>query len=242
MPGPLPLLKLGFLLVKQVSKPFAKFIAAKAKNSKVFRDWVCMPIANGVNKMEVRMKFRAMNLGQGKVTKVPKLSEAKAVEQGSEILSEFIILSIASGILTWEYWKSSEKDKAKEEKLKADREMIKQKIYELEMTVEKQNSQIRSLTKTAIHLEEETRAMTLKGMKRRLLGGEVEVPQELRDTLAEIPEQPREVKPMKMVDDEDKTVSDSQDKTQSSDTASSSSLNQLPVQSVHNTIEPKKGS
>ena len=55
--------------------------------------------------------------------------------QGAEILSEMIILSIASAILIYEYNRSSEKDAAKEAKLKADRESIKNKIFELELKV-----------------------------------------------------------------------------------------------------------
>ena len=196
MVGPLPILKLGFLLVKQVSKPVAKQIAARAKESKLFRDWVCVPIAQTYHKAEVRMKMRSLNLG--KATKVPKLSETKAVEQGSELLSEIIILGIASFILILEYNKSSEKDQAKEAKLKADRELIKSKIYELEVKVEKQSGQIRQLTKTAIHLEEEVQKMGLQGMKKMIIGGELKLPKELVDTLAEIPEKPREVEPLKL--------------------------------------------
>jgi len=143
------------------------------------------------------MKMRALNLGQGKVTKVPKLTETKAVEQGAEILSEFIIISIASGILIYEYNRSKEKDDAKEEKLKADREMIKSKIFELELKVEKQSTQIRSLAKTAIHLEEEIQKKSI----RRLLGKPVDVPQELIKTIEEIPEIPNEVRPLELADD-----------------------------------------
>merc|ERR1719315_487657 len=141
--------------------------------------------------------MRALNLGTGKVTKVPKLTETKAVEQGAEILSEFIIISIASGILIYEYNRSKEKDDAKEEKLKADREMIKSKIFELELKVEKQSTQIRSLAKTAIHLEEEFQKKSLKG----LLGKTPNVPQELIKTVEEIPEEPQEVKPLVLVGD-----------------------------------------
>merc|ERR1719431_1996729 len=53
--------------------------------------------------------------------------------------------------------------------------MIKSKIFELELKVEKQSTQIRSLAKTAIHLEEEIQKKSLK----RLLGKPVDVPQEL---------------------------------------------------------------
>lgn len=196
-PAAFPVAKLGFLLIKQVSKPFAKSIAARAKKSPLFKDWVCVPIAQLFHFYEVKMKMRALNLGQGKVTKVPKLTETKAVEQGAEILSEFIIISIASGILIYEYNRSKEKDDAKEEKLKADREMIKSKIFELELKVEKQSTQIRSLAKTAIHLEEEIQKKSI----RRLLGKPVDVPQELIKTIEEIPEIPNEVRPLELVDD-----------------------------------------
>ena len=108
-----------------------------------------MPIAQRAHIWEVKAKMRSLNLDSGKVTKVPPLSQAKAVEQGSELLSELIIYSIASFIVVYEYNRSSEKDEAKEEKLKADREMIKGKILELEDLVAKQNKRIAELTEKA---------------------------------------------------------------------------------------------
>jgi len=201
-PAAFPVAKLGFLLIKQVSKPVAKSIAARAKTSPLFKNWVCIPVAQLFHFYEVKMKMRALNLGGGKVTKVPKLTEAKAVEQGAEILSEFIIISIASGILIYEYNRSSEKEEAKEEKLKADRESIKNKIFELELKVEKQSTQIRSLAKTAIHLEEEIQKKSLK----RLLGKSVDVPQELIKTVEEIPEIPNEVKPLELLADKEEVT------------------------------------
>jgi len=139
----------------------------------------------------------ALNLGSGRVTKVPKLSETQAVQQGAELLSEIIILSIASGILIYEYNRSKEKEEAKEEKIKADRETIKDKIYNLEVKVEKQSVQIRNLAKTAIHLEEEIQKKSLK----RLIGSNVEIPEELIKTVQENPEVPKEVKPLEWLVD-----------------------------------------
>ena len=92
-----PLAKLGFLLIKQVSKPIAKSIAQRAKNSPFFKNWICIPVAQAFHFYEVKVKMTALNLGSGRVTKVPKLSETQAVQQGAELLSEIIILSIASG-------------------------------------------------------------------------------------------------------------------------------------------------
>jgi len=149
-----PVAKLGFLFVKQISKPVAKQIAARAKSSRLFRDYVCIPVAQLFHWYEVKLKVQMMNVG-GKVTKVPKLNEAKAIEQGSEILSEFILLSIASTILIYEYNRSKEKEDKKEEDLALERERLRNKIFEIEFKVEKQTTQIRELARTVIHIEED---------------------------------------------------------------------------------------
>jgi len=196
-PAAFPVAKLGFLLIKQVSKPLAKSVAARAKVSPFFKNWICIPVAQLFHFYEVKMKMKALNLGAGKVTKVPKLTESKAVEQGAEILSEIIIISIASAILIYEYNRSKEKEDAKEEKLKADRESIKNKIFELELKVEKQSTQIRNLAKTAIHLEEEIQKKSLK----TILGKPVDIPKELIQTVEEIPEVPHTIKRMESLDD-----------------------------------------
>ena len=156
----------------QDAKPVAKYISNRAKESKVFRDWICMPIAQRAHIWEVKAKMRSLNLGSGRVTKVPPLSEAKAVEQGSELLSELVIYSIASIIVVYEYNSSSEKDQAKEEKLAADRQMIKGKISQLEEMVSKQNTRIAELSKAALDLEKERHIRNLERSKIKLEGKE----------------------------------------------------------------------
>ena len=197
-----PLAKLGFLVIKQVSKPIAKSIAERAKVSPFFKNWVCIPVAQLFHFYEVRVKMATLNLGTGKVTKVPKLSETQAVQQGAELLSEMIILSIASSILIYEYNRQKEKEEAKEEKIKADREAIKDKIYNLEVKVEKQSVQIRNLAKTAIHLEEEIQKRSL----RSLITKKIDIPEELVKTVEENPEVPKEVKPLEWLVDKKEEV------------------------------------
>jgi len=156
-----PVAKLGFLLIKQVSKPIAKQIAARSKNSRLFREYVCIPVAQLFHWYEIKMKMRMLNIG-GKVTKVPKLNEAKAIEQGAEILSEMIIISIASAILIYEYNRSKEKEDAKESAKAKDMDKIKNKIFELEFKQEKQTTQIRELSKLVIELKEHEHKHSLK--------------------------------------------------------------------------------
>ena len=166
----------------QAAKPVAKYISNRAKESKVFRDWICMPIAQRAHIWEVKAKMRSLNLGSGRVTKVPPLSEAKAVEQGSELLSELVIYSIASIIVVYEYNSSSEKDQAKEEKLAADRQMIKGKISQLEEMVSKQNTRIAELSKAALDLEKERHTIKNSERSKIKLEGKEELEKSKKDS------------------------------------------------------------
>ena len=70
-----PLAKLGFIVIKQVSKPLANAVAKRAKNSKIFRNYVVLPIAQFFHWADVKVRMRILNLG--KVTKVPKVRISK---------------------------------------------------------------------------------------------------------------------------------------------------------------------
>ena len=43
--APFPLIKLGYLAIRQVSKPIANYIKRSAKSSPFFKTWICMPPA-----------------------------------------------------------------------------------------------------------------------------------------------------------------------------------------------------
>ena len=182
--APLPLVNLGFLVIKQVSKPFAKFIAAEAKDHKIFKDWVCIPIAQKFHFLEVVIKMRSLKPKRGtkgsgsRVTKVPALNEARAVELGSELLSEIIVLgiSVSTAIILYNISVNKEiekeeraiKVKAHEEEMKenkatADREALKQMILAVESKIDVQSKQIKQLIK-----ETEENRHSVKELKTRL--------------------------------------------------------------------------
>ena len=161
---PLPLANLGLLVVKQAAKPFAKLIAAEARQHRLFRDWICVPVAQKYNFLEKVVKVRAMRgdsaMKLGRVTKVPKLNEARAVELGSELLSELIVLSISvsTALVLYNINASKEVEKearlveekkreemVKEEKWSVEREAIRKRITEVEESIENQNRKIRGL-------------------------------------------------------------------------------------------------
>ena len=83
-----PLAKLGILLVKQISKPLANSITSKARKSKFFRDYFCIPMAQFFHWVDFKVRLRILNLG--KVQKIPKLDEKKAIETSAQV--SFVIV------------------------------------------------------------------------------------------------------------------------------------------------------
>ena len=94
-------------------------------------------------------------LGLGLATSIPKLNEQKAIETGAQLLSELIILSIASSILFYEYKRQMEKEELKQSALDREKSDIKDKIISLEIQVKKQSSSIDELERLMSHLREE---------------------------------------------------------------------------------------
>ena len=78
-----PLAKLGVLVVKQISKPLANAIAKRARTSDFFRNRVLLPTSQLFHWVDVKVRMRILNLG--KVTKVPKLDEKKAIDTGAQV-------------------------------------------------------------------------------------------------------------------------------------------------------------
>ena len=135
--------KLGLMLVNKVSNPLARLIAARADKSPLFRNWVCVPPANLFHWCEIQLKLRMMNVGS-RATKVPKLSEAKAIEQSSAILAEFVIFFVGSSVIVNEFNRSAKKEEEKEEQLEQDELALKNRIGGLEVKVERQALQLQT--------------------------------------------------------------------------------------------------
>lgn len=114
---------------------------------------MCIPTANLFHWYDVKVRMRVLNLG--KVSSVPKLNEEKAIETGAQLLSEMIILGIAAGVLIFEYVRSSEKEEAKMEAAEAEKRALLDRVDNLELTLEKQSVQIKTLTQMSNHLDDQ---------------------------------------------------------------------------------------
>ncbi|KAI4490863.1 PREDICTED: optic atrophy 3 protein homolog [Polistes canadensis] len=128
--GVFPVLKLGVLLIKQISKPLAKLIVNQAKNHPVFRTYFIIPPAQFYHWAEVKGKMYMMNLG--KPTKVAKLNETMAIELGSNLMGEVIIFSLAGGCLIFEYNRQVAKEAKREEARNAQIQEFKNNIESLQ--------------------------------------------------------------------------------------------------------------
>jgi hypothetical protein len=93
----------------------------------------------------VKIKLWVLNLG-GPV-KVAKLNEEQAIEQGAEILGEFVIFSIAALCLVLDYVRSSRKERLKK---------MENGIFEIGMLSERQDAQIRELTRAVLAMKPKT--------------------------------------------------------------------------------------
>ncbi|KAL5282715.1 OPA3 family protein [Megaselia abdita] len=161
--GAFPAAKLGILAIKQISKPIATLLKNNAKQSPFFRRYVCMPPAQFYNWVEVKTKMWSMNLG--KPVAVPPLNEAMATELGANLLGEAVIFGIGAGLLIWEYVRSSNKEAKKEEDIRIEKENLYNSLSDLQFRVEKQEAQIKTLTRHIADLDSKwffTKKITLQ--------------------------------------------------------------------------------
>ncbi|CAI6350755.1 unnamed protein product [Macrosiphum euphorbiae] len=142
--GAFPAAKLGALLLRQVSKPIANFVKERAKQSPVFRSYVCMPPAQFYNWCEVKMKMYFMNLGTA--GKVKPLSETMAIELGSNLLGEGIIFVVAAALLLLEYNRQVRKEQAKEEVRLQEQEDLTNALRDLDLMTNQHTAELRRLT------------------------------------------------------------------------------------------------
>lgn len=118
----MPLVKLGYLLIRTVAKPFAAVVKQQARSHPAFRR-ACIAVAQSYHRSEVRMK-RGLEAAASKrrlpITlrthahaqpgssepaaateelKIKPLDEAKAVEVGSEFIGEALVFFVAGTLL-----------------------------------------------------------------------------------------------------------------------------------------------
>jgi len=141
--GAFPIVKLGVLAVKQISKPIAIRIKLAAKNHQFVRRYFVIGPAQLYHRWETTAKM--LLLGLGRPQAIQPLSEQAAVELGGDMLSEAIVFGIGAGALIFEYNRQSESSKRKEEALMDRLTDIEKRLQETSMLAEQHVAEIRQL-------------------------------------------------------------------------------------------------
>lgn len=139
--GAFPVLKLGVLAVRQISKPLVNVFKRRAKTSRLFRNGLCLPVAQFYHWADTTVKMRILGLGQPK--SVAPLNEHTAVELGAEILGEVVTFSVAVATAAYEYNRSSEKSAREKEELNDRLARLEARVDFLTFENERQSAQIR---------------------------------------------------------------------------------------------------
>ena len=148
-----PLVKLGFLVVNQLSGHVASRIASAARRNVVFTDFIVMPIAQFLHYTDVKLKMKVLKLTCP--TAIPKLDRKKAIDVGSKALTESILITVAASIIIYEFNKSSDEDKMKKDKEYAEEKDLMERVEHLEMVVHANSEVLQDLTRLVIAIRDD---------------------------------------------------------------------------------------
>lgn len=124
--APLPLLKIGGLLIKTLSKPLTTRLKKEAKR---FQNFSKVCVATGQLTHQISSRFTAMAQGY-KVKEINPLADEEALARGISFLSETFLFLIAGGIIVIEFNRSEEKNALKAEAARKKEEEFRQYLEE----------------------------------------------------------------------------------------------------------------
>ena len=118
--------KLASLLIKTVAKPVSK---------RIKRDFARFPVTRqlliGIGQTSHSVTSRMTIWSNGYIVRhITPLEEDKALGTGADFVGESFILVVSSGLVIWEYNKSQEKQKQKDEKHRADAKAEREALQE----------------------------------------------------------------------------------------------------------------
>ncbi|KAF3484860.1 hypothetical protein F2Q69_00053974 [Brassica cretica] len=125
----LPLMKLGTLLVKTVSKPLASQLKHQAKVHPQFRQFI-INFAQRNHRITTQMQRRIY--GHATDVEIRPLDEEKAVQAAVDLIGELFIFAVGGGVVIFEVQRSSRSETRKEEARKQELEELRRKDEEME--------------------------------------------------------------------------------------------------------------
>ena len=139
----MPLIKLGYLLVRTVSRPVANLLLRHSKASAPFRA-VCIRFAQACHRSEVRLT-RALNRKSSTTSTsrtavqppppIRPLDEQRAIDTGANFLAEALLFLLTGGILLLDSAQSSRTERARRHAIEQRFLLLEQQIAALHEAV-----------------------------------------------------------------------------------------------------------
>ncbi|KAG4982284.1 hypothetical protein AAZX31_10G064500 [Glycine max] len=142
----LPLLKLGTLAVKTLSKPVASRLKQQAALHPRFRELI-VRMAQSNHQITTKMQRRIY--GHATDVEIRPLNEEKAVQAAVDLIGELFVFSVAGVLLIFEVQRSARSEARKEEQRKQELQDVKQKNENLAEEVELLKHRIQELEQMA---------------------------------------------------------------------------------------------
>ncbi|SCU91212.1 LAFA_0F02476g1_1 [Lachancea sp. 'fantastica'] len=120
--------KLGTLLIRQVTRPVANVLKAQAKQHDKFKE-ICVGLAQRMHRVDARMRTR-LNKSEAEI-KVRPLNDARAVENGATLLSEAFVFGVTGSVVVWETLRQRTKELNRRDQVARDITFLQDEIEEL---------------------------------------------------------------------------------------------------------------
>lgn len=134
----MPLIKLGYLLIRTVAKPVANVLKQQTKNHPVFRS-ACVRLAQTYHRSEIKMSRRLGGASKA-VTEaaVRPLDEQKAIEVGANFLGETLVFIVAGTVLILDQTVSAQKEQVR-------RQIIEDKFTQIFKEIDELKAEVKEL-------------------------------------------------------------------------------------------------
>ncbi|XP_049358144.1 OPA3-like protein isoform X3 [Solanum verrucosum] len=142
----LPLLKLGTLALKTLSKPIGSRLKQQAGLHPKFRNFI-VSMAQANHRITTTMQRRLY--GHATNVEIRPLDEEKAVQAAVDLLGEAFVFSVAVAALSFEVQRSSRSEAKKEELRRQELEQMRERDDSLSREVESLKSKIQELEQLA---------------------------------------------------------------------------------------------
>ncbi|CAA6668213.1 unnamed protein product [Spirodela intermedia] len=142
----LPLVKLGALAMKTVSKPIASRLKMEAGRHPQFRSFI-ISMAQANHRISTNMQRRLY--GHSTDVEIRPLNEEKAVQAATDLIGEIFVFLVAGGAVIFEVQRSARSEARKEEMRRQELDALKQRDEELAREVELLRERLSEIEKLA---------------------------------------------------------------------------------------------